>query len=262
MNSMKTPALHLACVLLVTAGIAWAQSPADPAGTGQAAEIRRYTVEMIIFEYTEDVGQGTEIFVPEAVVTDPGAGGSARDDELDDEPAARRGEAPAYVDLAIRTLPRDALTMHDTMARLERLDAYRPLMHFGWTQATVADEISPELPLARFGTPPPGLDGDLKLYLNRFLHLVVDVSKLAPEGGSPARRVQPPIDTPVDRYGSRSAPEEFDQRGTIVEYEPARYRISEDRIMKNGETRYYDHPKIGVIAKVTRIEGNGVSAGS
>ena len=35
---------------------------------------------------------------------------------------------------------------------------------------------------------------------------------------------------------------------------PVYYRIQEDRILKNGELRYYDHPKFGVLAKVTRVE--------
>ena len=35
---------------------------------------------------------------------------------------------------------------------------------------------------------------------------------------------------------------------------PVRYRIQENRILKNGDIRYFDHPKFGVIAKVTRIE--------
>jgi len=33
-----------------------------------------------------------------------------------------------------------------------------------------------------------------------------------------------------------------------------RYSIQENRILKNGELRYYDHPKFGVLAMVTRIE--------
>ncbi len=32
------------------------------------------------------------------------------------------------------------------------------------------------------------------------------------------------------------------------------YRIFEDRIVKNGDIRYFDHPKFGVIAKDTRFE--------
>jgi len=35
---------------------------------------------------------------------------------------------------------------------------------------------------------------------------------------------------------------------------PVRYRILDDRIFKNGETRYFDHPKFGVVARITRVE--------
>jgi hypothetical protein len=35
---------------------------------------------------------------------------------------------------------------------------------------------------------------------------------------------------------------------------PIRYRIEEDRIVRNGELRYFDHPKFGVLAKITRVE--------
>jgi hypothetical protein len=35
---------------------------------------------------------------------------------------------------------------------------------------------------------------------------------------------------------------------------PVRFRIQENRILKNGELRYFDHPKFGVLAKVTRVE--------
>jgi hypothetical protein len=32
------------------------------------------------------------------------------------------------------------------------------------------------------------------------------------------------------------------------------YRIQEDRIFRSGELRYFDHPKFGVLAKVSRVE--------
>ena len=35
---------------------------------------------------------------------------------------------------------------------------------------------------------------------------------------------------------------------------PVRYRITEDRIFKSGDLRYFDHPKFGVLAKITRVE--------
>lgn len=39
---------------------------------------------------------------------------------------------------------------------------------------------------------------------------------------------------------------------------PVYYRIREDRIVRNGELRYYDHPRFGAVAKITRIDtGDG-----
>ena len=35
---------------------------------------------------------------------------------------------------------------------------------------------------------------------------------------------------------------------------PVKYTILEDRIFRNGEIRYYDHPKSGVLARITRVE--------
>lgn len=255
MRRQTLPNRGLGILLAVACGAAHAQFPTGPSDDGEAGEPRRYAVEMIIFEYAEDVGLGTEVFVPDVIEPDPGV----IDDfdnatAVEEASAASEVTAPVDVDIAVRRLARSELTMDETLARLERLDAYRPLMYFGWTQATIAEGQSPELPLARFGAPPSGLDGTLKLYLNRFLHLVVDVSKLAPDGGAARRPTRPTIDMSADRFDDPGDERRLHREVMTTEYEPLRYRIREDRIMKNGETRYYDHPKIGVIAKVTRIE--------
>jgi hypothetical protein len=135
----------------------------------------------------------------------------------------------------------------DVADRLERLDAYETLMHFGWTQPTFPEEQTPPIELRLLAEPPPGLNGELTLYLSRYLHLVVDLA----------------LDAPVDfeeeivdddaffRFGD-SRPD-FDH-----DLEPAtpvvRFRIQEDRILKNGELRYFDHPKFGILVRVTRVE--------
>jgi hypothetical protein len=108
----------------------------------------------------------------------------------------------------------------DMLERLENLDAYKPLMHFGWTQATWPEDQTEAIPLIRFANPPEGLDGHLTLYLGRYLHLVADLQLDAPD----------------------------------VVAMPVRYRIQENRIVRNGELRYYDHPKFGLLARVLRVE--------
>lgn len=254
MKLTHTIARRLGIALIAASGIAHAQFPTGPDETGDAEQPRRYIVEMIIFEYAEDVGLGSEIFVAKRLGQDLEMADIEPEGPVDAEPDVDTIDNEAVVvDLGVQTLPRAELTMHETLARLERLDAYRPLMHFGWSQGTVAEGLSPELPLARFGTPPPGLDGTLKLYLNRFLHLVVNIAKLAPDGAAQVRTNRPTIDPAGGRFDNATERTTFDG-DFALDYEPLRYRISEDRIMKNGETRYYDHPKFGVIAKVTRVE--------
>jgi hypothetical protein len=168
-------------------------------------EPRRYTVEMIVFKYAQDIGSGGEVFV-----ADPPA----------DEVAASR-------DNSFTRLRRSDFTMGDIRARLNRLDAYRPVMHFGWTQTTYPAELTRSIRLSSLTAPAAGFDGTVKLYLSRFLHLVVDLQ----------------MDTEAERPADTFAP------AAAISY-----RIQEDRIFRSGELRYFDHPKFGVLAKVSRVE--------
>ena len=207
-------------------------------------EIRRYTVEMIIFKYAQEVATGSEIFLPDkAVIVDP---------VLDDAPLLREEEPLEEIprrlrDIELARLRNDEFTMGNIMSKMERLDVYDPVMHFGWTQITWPEEETRPIELGSMGRLPQGLDGTLKLYLSRFLHLVVDLQLDGPEWvDRPYGR-----DDPASGYGDYRTLNEF---GRIDEPRPVHYRIQEDRIFRSGELRYFDHPKFGVLAKVTRVE--------
>jgi hypothetical protein len=208
--------------------------------TDEVPEIRRYTVEMIIFRYAQAVSVGTEIFPGDKpMVEDPGFDQEpllAEDEPLEEIPRFYRS-----IDFA--PLAKDEYTMRDILRRLQRLDVYEPLMHFGWSQATWPDEETRPIELGNMGTPPKGLNGSLRLYLSRYLHLVVDLQLDAPE----ARDSMDSLST----YGDYRSLNEY---GDIGEPIPVRYQINENRILRSGELRYFDHPKFGVLARVTRVE--------
>ncbi len=127
------------------------------------------------------------------------------------------------------------------------------MMHFGWTQSTRPQEETQAIELHRFGKPPQGLDGSFTLYLSRFLHLVVDLALDAPEDFS----ISAAVDEPHLAFGdSRS------RFGDEIGLRPqsVRYRIQENRIVRNGDVRYFDHPKFGVVAKITRVEEEEIDA--
>ncbi|MEE8220524.1 MAG: CsiV family protein [Woeseiaceae bacterium] len=233
--------------------------------TGEAVEpVRRYTVELIIFSYGEGASAGTEIWIADEpaveVAPDP-----ADEDYFDtdlyefSEPGEVLAEieAPAiarrYMDLELVLLDTDTFTMNQIYDKLVELDAYEPIMRAGWTQPTYEKDMTASIGLRTLGDPPPGLDGTLTLYLGRYLHLVVDLTMdKEPPLASPPEETSASVLT----FGDSRIQNEYeliDQYGELLP-PPIRYRIFEDRIMKNGDIRYFDHPKFGVIAKITRVE--------
>jgi hypothetical protein len=276
--------LRAAAGALVTtlAGAGFAQQLTVPNASAIDAEqeaVRRYAVELIIFEYAGSAADSTERFEPELPVEplneallggnlastgevpefgDPVAAISA--DELpiaiDEEDASEFVLQPGETLELIETYEGSGVEFTDPEAyeltaayqRLDRLDAYRPLLHTRWIQPVVEQAESMSLPLRRIGNPPLRLDGTVTLYLGRFLHLDLELALeetvlLEP---IPSGAPEPVLD---DRRGG--APIRFDN---APEKTSVFYRIREDRIMRNNEIRYFDHPKFGVIAKVVRIE--------
>lgn len=223
----------------------------------EAPEIRRYTVEIVVFSYAQSVSAGTEVFPRDRlpVASDAIVYGE-QETSVENEPTVNDDDENTHqVDRGLVLLKRDEYSMRDVFSHLKRLDAYQPILHVGWTQATAPRELTEALPLHTFGQPPAGLEGEFTLYLGRFLHLVVDLALDAPGSKNAALIVDEFVDDFVDErpQSYSDARLRYDDSSDFVEG-PVRYRISEDRIVKNGDIRYFDHPKFGVIAKITRVE--------
>ena len=225
-------------------------------------DVRRYTVEIIIFSYAQSVSTGSEIFPPDLppdveIMDDIPLGEGLQDasalesiPEVVPEPEAvgdLEEETPDKYELVM--LAEEDFELIETYEHLERLDAYEPLMHFGWTQPTYPNEEVETRPLSAFATPPAGLEGELTLYLSRYLHLAIKLQLDESFAEEPAEN---DIEQTTIRSSFDDGYYDYD-RDEPVSY-PVRFRIDEDRIFRNGELRYFDHPKFGVLAKITRVE--------
>ena len=215
----------------------------------EVPQIKRYSVEIVVFSYVEDISIGTEVF-PADLIEEPIEPIDINEtvdtiEEILVEERHRR--TPEMIGLDPVLLTEEEFTMQDVVERLELLDAYEPILHVGWTQPGFPQEETDPMELAVFGEPPEGLDGNFTLYLGRYLHLVVD---LALDASTEVEEI-PIIDKNIFIYGDMRPQYEFELEPAAA---PIFYRIQENRIIKNGEIRYFDHPKFGVIAKVTRIE--------
>lgn len=227
----------------------------------EAPDIRRYTVEMIIFSYAQSVSSGSEIFPPDL----------PPDVEIvDDFPFNDLGDMTALESIPeivlapevsedkkyeLSMLAAEDFGLLDVYEHLERLDAYEPLMHFGWTQPMYPDEEVEARPLSSFATPPNGLEGELTLYLSRYLHLAIKLQLDESFADEPVEDEPEPTTIRSsfdDGYYDYSYHDDFSE-DSPSSY-PVRYRIDEDRIFRSGELRYFDHPKFGVLAKITRVE--------
>lgn len=253
---------RFAALLIAAAPLALAQQQ-PPAGEAEAKKPPRYTVEIILFRYGDGVASGGEVFPPdepqpseeqrpelalEPVEPGEGAGEQPIPEFGDRVPAAERPAADTGLEeaanLELKLLPPEARTLRAEYRKLEELDAYQPVLWAGWTQATYEENVTPAIRLRRLGAAPVSFDGAIELYQSRFLHLVVDLSLQAPQSAAA-----------VPRYGD-------DRFAAPAVEAPVHYRIQEDRIVKNGDLRYFDHPKFGLLAKVTRVEAQDSAAGS
>lgn len=251
----------------------------DP-GEEEVEEVRRYTVEMIVFEYAESAVSGNEIFESDEIPVDEesyplqprsfGDPGTFANSEVPvaiddtDFPADESlefllpeeaeedqdlEEIPSHIlQTRLEVLDPDRYAMPDIYKKLVSLDAYNPIMRAAWTQATYEKEATLPIRLRRLGNAPLRLDGSLTLYLNRYLHLVVDLTIESERAQSAMREADLPR-----YYGDRRAQRNYGF-GYRQEQKPIKYRIFEDRIFRNGELRYYDHPRFGVLARITRFE--------
>ena len=233
--------------------LAWAVGAAQTVAEPEETDYPRYTVEVIIFEYAEQVSVGTERFLPqEPPPLEPDAGSAwseqvFRDKNIEaDADAVIEEQLPEPDGPEFVLHPIEELDMTDVASRLERLDIYRPVMHFAWTQVTRPEEETRPIDLEALAEPPEGLEGTFTLYLSRYLHLVVNLSLERRAGLEDAFAIDEPPAVFSDGRGGAS----------LDELRPAavRFRIVEDRIFKSGDLRYFDHPKFGVLAKITRVE--------
>ena len=226
----------------------------------------KFTVEMIVFSYRAQDSAGNEVFVPDEPTLVPDA-----EEELPADVAQNTfgdvaeqlpefsdaGETEVLVDeqdsesqrIELHLLDPESHTMGDIYRKLAQLDAYRPIMHAAWTQTTPAKDAAPAVHLRALGEPPPGLDGSITLYRGRYLHLVIDLALDANEQDKSQAM------TATDRlisYGDDRARASEDSDIFDPIPQPVRYRILEDRIMRSGDLRYFDHPRFGVVARITQ----------
>lgn len=179
------------------------------------------------------------------------------------------------------------------VARLRRSEAHEPLLSLTWLQPIEDRNSSMPIILDRSGdpdTPWPRLQGSVRLYVERFLTVEADLWLNTPGEGFPdAWRMAPPPQapasmellfvasngtlwpgdeaaaaeagpreeraTPAPTTNTGAEPEPATDAGTLPAY-PFRHavRLTQTRRMRSGELHYIDHPRFGLLLRITPMD--------
>jgi len=135
-------------------------------------------------------------------------------------------------------------------ARLQRLDAYEPILHRTWMQAAQPADAAVPFPVASGESGAFNLTGSFTLYKERYVHLEVDLA-LAPMPTEPSPADPEP--SPWPEFGDVFAPPDPGRVPLVAPNIPA-YELRESRRIRGVNAQYFDNPRFGVIARVSAID--------
>ena len=156
-------------------------------------------------------------------------------------------------------------------AYMQRMGNYRTLFHQTWLQPMRDENRALPIVLDRSGDSRewPRLQGSVKIYLSRYLHIETDLwlnttgnylpgqwtMPPAPLGPSSLILIEPELTLP-EPFEESQETEPLAETSTALEpVYPWRHavRFNEKRRMRSNEVHYLDHPMLGVVVKLTPV---------
>jgi hypothetical protein len=173
---------------------------------------------------------------PEQSEADPGS--SSEDTKSDPKAGLSREEAADYALM-------NELELSEEGRRIGKSSNYALLAHMAWIQPGYAREDAIAFPFAELAGAASGLHGDLTLQLSRYLHLQFNLA-IDEQPKTPAEESTAPLEAIISFPGSWSSSE---TQPVVPEY-----RIIEKRRMRSGELHYIDHPRFGVLTRISKVK--------
>jgi len=167
-----------------------------PARAAPADKESTYEIEIVVFENRLPELIGDEMLARDA---------DARVKKLETAVTPEAAVSEPYLQPTITSL-------------LDQAGHYRVLAHQHWQQTIDAKTVAK--PVRVTATNPAELEGTIRFFMSRHLHLDVDLLFRDATTGS----------------------------GSVV------YRLSEQRKLKSQETHYFDHPRLGVLVRVMPLD--------
>ncbi|MCW8194064.1 hypothetical protein F6455_04610 [Proteobacteria bacterium 005FR1] len=195
--------------------------------------------------------------------------------EASDEEEGKEALGPvkALAEKTLLLLPREELSLTSEARRLSRSDQRRVLFHGAWLQPLPEDRKEPSVLISggeRFDEHHE-LEGSVNIYRRTYLHIETDLwlSQFATNFGQ-ERRPWPPLPWPPNRTPEPSFLFRIDDGGTGLWHQFNQTQdkdvnailaqpyvvenvvlMQQGRRMRSEELHYIDHPKLGLLIKIT-----------
>lgn len=117
--------------------------------------------------------------------------------------------------ISYQQVGREQMNLLGSYSRLSRGQNYRVLMHVAWTQSVKANRLGTAV---RIANPEGTINGFFRLQRGHLVHMIADIEY---------------------------APDPY--QGAVM------YRLNEKRRFKLNETHYLDHPRFGILARISPL---------
>lgn len=212
--------LHFTCSLLLGLLISIPLQAAE--------ETPWYEIELILFKQGPDSGNS------EQWPDDPGSPDWEGMVSLVPEVTDSTGQPPPYA-----VLPSSAWQLRALYNELGRSNGVEPLFHQTWRQPVVSSAtaahpvyLGPHFNRAVDTSPTPPFEGTIRISVNRYFHVNLDLLLMGANRAATATEPPPLANSPT--WGS--------------------IRFIASRRMRSGELHYIDHPRVGALILISRVE--------
>lgn len=232
-----------------------------------SSDTRHYRVEMVVFESLDNRMLQSEVWP-----ANPKAPSLAGAIELQDVGYPRGAEQSCPPgDRHCQSAAQPSVTRHDfhwlptsehrlggVVNALRASGRYRPLLHVAWQQPGLARQNALAVRITaersretqaglagRSGAALRSLDGTIRVYRGRYLHVLADLAYYRPEP------------TPPSPVNPHSAALVDGAQGELAPPRPSPFRLSEHRRMRFGELHYFDHPLFGLLIEIQPYRDSG-----
>ncbi|MEO0576052.1 MAG: CsiV family protein [Pseudomonadota bacterium] len=191
-----------------------------------------FDIEVIVFEYVSGVKGAREDWryidsgreAAQAEHTLKASAKTLDEPAQDDDVSGADTDVVEFKPLTFEVLTDEQLRLDAQLTKLRNSRDFRPLIHTGWRQPIYASDNETTLDLARVARMPATLDGTASVYVSRFLHLTLA------------------LDLADNRVGGGTSTD------SVI------FSLDERRKMRSGELHFFDHPRFGALALISRTD--------